>query len=161
MKVKASLCFLVFLLLVTIYVIIEASRYRFLEAKLLLLVVSGIVLVLGAVQLVREIRPRNGAEKQPAKEETRESAASGSEAQRTASALGWTAGLFLGTYLLGLTIAGGLFTLTYLKVRRKSWVKAILIAVVTIGVINVISIYGLKVDLYPGLLFEYTERIWG
>lgn len=152
MKTRGASFFLIFILLLIIYAVTASLTFRYPEDKMLILLVGGIILILGIVQLTKEFRVRNRAQK-PIEEKTHQAAVSSAENQRVGLVLAWMGGLFLSIYLLGFFIACPLFVLTYLKRHEVSWLKATSIVVILTVTIYGLFEYALKVELYRGLVF--------
>ena len=62
MKIKGGILFPIFLILVALYVFITALNYRWYEAKLLPMLVSGLIIVFGLNQLRIELRRKEETE---------------------------------------------------------------------------------------------------
>jgi ABC-type antimicrobial peptide transport system permease subunit len=66
---------------------------------------------------------------------------------------GWSAGFCLALYLLGFYISIPIFACAYLKLRRRSWLVAVIFAVALLAFSYAVFAIGLKVPLYKGLIF--------
>ncbi len=151
MRIRASSFFLFFVLLLMLVFIVTAVPFQYLESKLLPLTVASIVFVLAAIQLGRETLAKDKSQPAAPTEEL-EQKSKAREALRLESVLGWVAGYVLGIYLLGFLIAIPLLVLSFLKVRGRRWLTAILVAAVTTFFMYVFEI-GMGVKLYRGLIF--------
>ncbi len=151
MRIKAGVYSIVFVLILMLYVIGASLRYRYWEAKLLPLVIAGIIFALALIQLINWFR---GKEETPATEEGKVlgEVTNEEEILRFGSALGWVVGFILTIYLLGFWAATALFVFSYMKVRGRGWSIsigfALIITVLTYGIFEL----GLKAKLYSGLL---------
>jgi len=152
MKTKPGLYCLIVIILLMLGVLITSAGFRQIEAKLLPMVVAGVVLFLSVIELVREAKGNKGSPSQ------KESAAGADEASK--GLLGrylyegaWIIGFFLGIYLVGFLAAMALFILAYLKLHGRRWLISIIMAV-TVTLFSYATFYLLGVDSYPGLLFR-------
>ena len=133
-----------------IFTISVSLTFRTTALKLLPILVGSIILVLAAVELYVEIVTSNKAgvvTQEAPSEETK------GEVRRFFSAMGWLVGFFLGIYLLGILLATPLFTMSYLRFRRRGWLISM-----GVSIIMFICIYGafqfaLNTPLYRGILF--------
>ncbi|MFC1903057.1 tripartite tricarboxylate transporter TctB family protein [Chloroflexota bacterium] len=96
--------------------------------------------------LARQSKPKTTAELKERKE-------NGIELRRLFLIFGWVIAFMLGIYLLGFIIAIPLFTFSYLKWRRRSWISAIVFSGAMLASIYGIFSLGLKVPLFEGVIF--------
>ncbi len=154
MKIKPSSYFLIFILLLMVFVIVVSSGFPVFQAKFLFLLFGSLVLVIGAVQLVKELRARDKTEVATAEEEPTEAARGRDELRGLISPLSWVAGFFMGILLFGFYVAIPLFVFLFMKLRRRSWIMSISSAVILVVVVYLIFDISLLRPLYRGLLFE-------
>ena len=149
MKMKSSTYFLMLLMAVMLVVMVLSLNMEYLTSKLLPLTVSGIVFVLGAIQLAKEVRTG------PAKVEDETSAETEKERRGFLLAGAWIIGLFVAIWLLGLMVTIPIYTFAYAKTHGIGWfvsiVTAVLMTVVTYVVFEVL----LGAQLYRGLLLMW------
>ena len=152
MKIRPSTYFTIATLIFTLTLLLWSLTFTYLAAKLLPMIIAGIVSVLAGVQLSKELRrPKETAEQEATEKTETEPAYALTRYWRTAA---WLGGLCLALYLLGFIIAIVIFTFSYLKSRGRGWaISVIITTLLTIFIYVVFSIF-LEVDLYPGLLFE-------
>lgn len=146
---KTDLYIVIFILAIMAAAFVTASFFPYRQAKLAPLTVSGIILLLAAVQLRREIRARK--EKSGSRQEA-EKADSGDSQRRYFLEGAWMAGFIAGIYLFGFLVAIPLFGIAYMKRHGAAWSISIMLAVLmTIFSWGIFS-YFLEVTLYPGLV---------
>lgn len=107
-----GLAFAVGVLGVFIYALFEGRGWSS-DSRLLLVTIAAPAVVLGLLQIAREIRAPSGLRVPP-------------EARTTLSALGWSVAFFAGLWALGALATFPLFSLLYLRVAaREGWIAAI------------------------------------
>ena len=153
MKIKPSSYFLIVLLVIAIVALVYGLTFPTMKAKLVPIVISGIILVLASIELVRELRA--GVKAQPETEADPEAVLAGTKQEfyRYLVGLGWMAALAAGIYLVGFLIAVPLFVVAYLKLNSRRWLISIGMAAAVAIFIYGIFVVVLRVDLYPGLVF--------
>jgi hypothetical protein len=150
MKLKGSFWVALFFLALGLFGIIQSLTFRYWESMTLPLAVSIIIFILAAVELVRELLRRREA---AAARETAEDSKTKAENRRLGLIFGWSAGFCLAVYLLGFYISIPIFAFAYLKWRRRSWLVAVIFAVVLLAFSYAVFAIGLKAPLYKGLAF--------
>jgi peptidoglycan/LPS O-acetylase OafA/YrhL len=148
-KPKGSFWVALFFLVLGLFGIIQSLTFRYWESMVLPLGISIIIFILAAVELVRELRRRREA----ASEATAKNNNTQSESRRLGLILSWTASFCLAIYLLGFYISIPLFTFSYLKWRKRSWLVATIFALALLAFSYAVFAVGLKVPLYKGLIF--------
>jgi hypothetical protein len=157
MKLRSGSLFLIFILLLMVYAALESVRFGHTEAMLAPLLLSLTILVLGIIELARELRAREKPlrsvedEDLPPMVVTRNKG--GSPMGRFGMALGWIGGFALGIYLLGFFLSTLLFAFLYLKVQRRGWLQSTGFAVGFMVLLYLIFKVGLRSQLYRGILF--------
>ena len=158
MKIKSGSIFLMFVLLLMVFVIWQSIGFGHKEATLTPLILSFIVLILGLIQLVKELRSEKRIEEITDDEEVSLTVVNRvgkrSEISRFAIALGWIGGFALAIYLIGFFPAVLLFGLFYLRFRGHSWPSCILFAVCFTGFLYLVFDVGFKSQLYKGVLLK-------
>jgi len=128
------------------------------EAMLTPLLLSTIIIILGVIELVRELRSKDEKPRPVGDEDVSptvvEGAVEGSEMGRFAVALGWIGGFALGIYVIGFFLSTLVFAVSYLKVRGRSWLSSAVFAVSFTLVLYVIFDLGFRSQLYRGLVFR-------
>jgi hypothetical protein len=157
MKIKPGSWFLVFILLLMVYSIAESISFRHYEATLVPLLLSMVIFVLGAIELVRELR---SPPKQPRPAEDEDmpptvvaQAAGGSEMRRFGLALGWIGGFAVSVWILGFLLSTLLFAVSYLKTKGLNWLSSAAFAVGFTVVLYVVFELGFRSQLSRGLVF--------
>jgi hypothetical protein len=134
-------------------VIIIASGYSYLQAKLCLLFSGTLVFVLALVQLVREVGLlKHGTDK--GEVEDRKPEGEASIVQYGAELL-WLAGFGLSIYLLGFIISIPVFICAYMKSHGVRWRTSALTGVLISGFCYVVFVLVLQKELYVGEIFRY------
>jgi hypothetical protein len=157
MKIKSSSVFLIFILLLMVFTAREAIRFGHSEAMLAPLLLSLAILVLGAIELTRELRSKDKRSRMVEDEDLPPTvvarAKGGSDMGRFAVALGWIGGFAFGIYLFGFFLSTLLFAFLYLKVRRRGWLSSTVFAAGFTVLLYAIFQMGLRSQLYRGVLF--------
>jgi hypothetical protein len=148
MRINPGSVFLIFLLIVMAVFIGIASTFSSFQSKLLPILVCGLVFVLGAVQLRKELSTR----KQTTEGASGEEQGKGNNA-RLGFTLAWLFGFALAIYLLGFLLAIPAFIFCYIKLRGRSWVASLATAAITTGFAYMIFEFALKAELWKGLIF--------
>lgn len=153
MKQKGNYCFLVFLLLLGLFGIGVSLSFNKYEATTLPTVLLSALVVLAAIQLTKELRTSNriqaATEQKPVGE-----AEDIMEWRRLGPPLAWVLSFSVGTYLLGFFIAIPFFILSYLRVHGRSWLVAIVFAVIMPATMYAIFEFGLRAYLWSGLIIR-------
>lgn len=143
-KVKASSYIVMGIMAIALVVVVSSIRMEHWKSKLLPLIISSIMLILGAIEL------RTGIFKPV------ESKDENIESRRILRGYlvtgGWVVGFLIGVYLLGFLIAIPLFTLSYMKLHGSTWLGAFLLSIVLLGFMYVISEPLAHIKLYRGLI---------
>lgn len=151
MRRKPNLYFLIAIIILMVGIIIISAGFRRLEAKLLPLIVAGIVLCLSVVELLRENWGNKGS---PVERESIADEASEGLLLRYVHEGAWIVGFFLAICFVGFNVGTILFILSYLKLNGRRWrtaiIMAILVAMTNYGTFT----YLLGIELYPGLIFK-------
>lgn len=152
MKLKVSLCLAIFFLFLGLFGIAQSVTFHYWESMVLPLIVSSIISILASIEVVRELRRRDGKETvTPGKPVTGNTGRI--EMRRFSLMLAWVLALMLGIYLFGFKIAVPVFAFSYLKWRGRSWLTATIFAAVALAVLYGIFELGLKAPLFKGLIF--------
>jgi hypothetical protein len=160
MKIKSKSVFLIFILLLMVFVAGKSLTFGHKEAMLVPLMLSIIIVILGVIELVKEVRSKDEAPPPPADEEevslTVVATAEGKkgEGRRFAVALGWIGGYALGIYVFGFFLTSLVFGFTYLKARGRSWGSSAVFAACFTAAIYLIFALAFKANLHPGLVFK-------
>ena len=141
-----------FFLSLGIYGFIQSVTFGHWEATALPASVSGVISILAAVEVTRELRR---------KEERRENGFGPLPDKPRAIAkkagfivtFAWTASFMIAIYLLGFRIAVPLFAFSYLKWRGRGFIVSVAFALVSLGFIYGIFELALGTPIFRGLIF--------
>ena len=158
MKIRAGSYFLILIIIIALVAIILSLRMEYFSSKLLPLIVSGTILVLAAIELVREQLKPTSLETSAAEGNVSTRAETENGWRGYLSPGGWVAGFVLSIFLLGFTISIALFAFSYLKSQGTRWVTAIAFAIITTVVCYVPFELLMGFKLYRGLVFIQLFR---
>jgi len=127
---------------------------EYFSAKIVPLIIGGIVTFLAVIGLIREIIGKRASETTTSQDEAEDVAESGESWLRYGVLGAWLVGLFLAVYLVGFLVAIPLFILSYMKTHGAKWHVAIIFAGLVTVIVWVVFEVALKVYLYEGLLFS-------
>ncbi|MFO7773158.1 MAG: tripartite tricarboxylate transporter permease [Dehalococcoidia bacterium] len=147
---RPSLGFLVFLIIVAVVFLVYSLTYGPLQAKVVGIFASTVVIVLGLIQLTKAIRSRKRVP--PTEEEPQRRVETATFLRRAGILALWVGGFTMATYLLGFLISIPLFVLSYLKWRHTGWLVSIITAVATTAAIYGLFEVFLLRRLWQGLL---------
>ncbi|MFH1490482.1 MAG: tripartite tricarboxylate transporter TctB family protein [Pseudomonadota bacterium] len=136
------------ILMVTVFSV--SCFYTYIQAKLAPMTISGLIIVMTVVQMIRKGRlNRKG-------EETTEPAPGSSETGGSFQAYLvqglWMVGFMIAIALFGFFVAIPLFGIAYMRVQTINWRKSIVISAITLIVIYILFEKLLDVTLYPGVI---------
>ena len=154
MKMKPSLYFLIVVLAFALLFGVVSLTYESAKMKVMPTIVSGLVLVLGGIQLRRELLAGKQAKEGTEAEAKEAEVGAGSELRRHMFVFAWLAGLVLAVYVLGFLIGIALFAFSYLRLHSVSWLKSTIMAAAVVTFVYFLFAVALKVDLFPGLIFS-------
>lgn len=170
MKIKPSSYMLMLILAFALYMGIYALTYSSLKARLVPLAASTLILVLGSIQLAKEVetaRKEKSERKVDSNDDdiddrySRDSMAKANIPNAMKAYLvffGWLFGLVAFIYMLGFLVAIPLFIALYLKIIGRSWLGSLVPAVIAVVVVYFLFIDTLHVELFPGVLFGGAIR---
>jgi hypothetical protein len=153
MRFKVSYWFLIVLIVLMTLAIVEAATWQYTEAKIIPLLVSGVILVMGIIQLSKELNA------------DRKAAAAGTEIQgpslshrqsmrNVSLALCWIVALFVAVYLFGFFVAIPIFIFGYLKTHGQGWLGSIIYAATVTAFVYGVFPLVLKLPFYDGWFFS-------
>ena len=148
-----SSIFLIFILIVMLIVIGVALSWGEWEAYLVPLVLSGLIIALGIVQLAREFFAK-GETHLAEEEEKAQGNGKVTNLREFSSAVGWLVGFSLSAYLFGFLITIPLGTLIYLRSRGRTWLQSVCVALTIGGFVYGMFEIGFQFYLYRGLIWE-------
>ena len=154
MKLKPSTYFALIVMAVMLAVIGKALTFRYYQSAILPVTVGSLVVILTGIQVWREILGK-GAAKAEDKHRAKGEEIEYTKGMNLGVFAAWFFGFCLAIYALGHLIAVVLFCLTYVKSRGKSWVNAVAAAACITIFIYLLFPLAFKVELYPGLIYEY------
>ena len=147
MKIKPSSWFLIAILFVMVAVVVNSLTFKHFESAFLPLVLAGSIILLGAIELWRELSKGNeteqGDEKAPLMR----------KGTGFYPLMGWIVGFAVAIYVLGYLIAIALFLISFLLSEKFGWAKTIIIALATTATIYVLFEVLLRSGLWKGLIF--------
>jgi hypothetical protein len=141
----------VFFLILGLYGLIQSLVFGPWEAVALPAAVSGVIVLMASVEVVKEVRTREPAAAEP--KDPLERAKTRETRLRLVLIIAWTAALMLGIYLFGFRIAIPIFAFSYLKWRGWGWIASGLFAGAMIGFTYGAFDIGLKAPLFEGIVF--------
>ncbi len=155
---------LIVFVLLFIYVV-TAMGYNS-QARLMPLVVSIPILILAAIQTIRDFRTSRLTAGAPGKKETSNGdgkAPDKGRLKREINAFLWAISLFVALYLFGFILTTFFYTFLALKVRsRFGWKSSVGVSVACFAFLWIVMVYGFKVDLYPGsVILVLRKSIYG
>jgi hypothetical protein len=141
-----SILFVLFLILVGGVFFVSALTVEPLQAQLLGLITSPLLVMLGVMELIRELREGEGKEARARRE------GDGRLLRRFGLLLAWL-GLLIGMiYILGFLVAIPLYLVVFLKANDTGWVTSVIIAGVVTGIIYGMFQVLLERQLWRGLV---------
>ena len=152
MKVRPSMYFVIFLMIVSVVFIVYSLTFGPLQAKIVALIIGPLIIILGILQIRKEIQ-ESGYETNK-EEQTAPRQGSGSSLRKYGIIAAWLIGYFATTYLMGFYISIPLFIASYLKLNGSRWQVAIGVAALVTALAYVSLEFSLKRFLWLGIFFE-------
>ena len=151
MKIERGSFFLIGVMLFALILFVVALTYSNAKMRSVPLIASGIILLLGAIQLRQELLV---AKKTPiddkVTEETKVIAERGK--REYFIVLAWWVSFVLITYLFGFHFAIPLLALSFMRFRgHRGWLKSIAVAAIAEISIYVIFVLIMKIELHSGI----------
>ena len=141
------------LLILMAIVFAVSYHFSYLQAKMAPMAISGLLIILTGVQLVREYR---FSRKRHESFEQKPIGSRISESFRRYLIQGfWMIGFLLAIAFFGFLTAILLFGIAYMRTHGVNWQKSCLISVLMFIVIYALFAKMLEVELYPGLIPEF------
>lgn len=156
-RLRASSYWLIGLMVVAAVVLIISSREERLFVILLPVICSSCVLVLGGIQLAREILADGRPEIIVGGEEVEGVQQDKADVRKYLVTGAWIVGIVIAIYLLGFLIAIPLFVLSYIKWAGKRWRTAVIFSASTAAIIYYGFSILLRIRLYEGLLLSFLK----
>ncbi len=155
---------LIVFVLLLIYVI-TAMGYNS-QARLMPLVVSIPILILAAIQTIRDFRinrPTAGVPEKKGASNGDEKGPDKGKLKKEVNAFLWAISLFVSLYLFGFILTTFFYTFLALKVRsRFGWKSSVGVSVACFAFLWIVMVYGFRVDLYPGsVILLLRKSIYG
>ena len=149
---KAETWFLIIILLVMTAVIALSSGFPYWQAKLAPLTVCGLVVILGIVQLIKELVRMRA----PRREKTpnQDMAEPGERPRAYVFEAFWMGGFIIAIYLFGMLFSVPLFGIAYMRSHGATWFMSVLIAVALVVFCVGLFTYILDMRLYEGIIFN-------
>jgi hypothetical protein len=159
MKIRPGSWVLIVILVVTLIFALSLFSFKTFKVILVPAIACGLILVLGAEQLRRELiasRKTDGAPRDRATEEKAKQTGI-----RYLIGYGWLVGVTLAIYLIGFIYSTFLFLLFVLRFTGKhSWLKSSTIAILGTALFWVTFVYWLQSDLWGGAIFNWFDLNW-
>ncbi len=136
------------------------------QARLMPLVVSIPILILAAVQTIRDFRatlPTAGFPEKKGTANGDRKAPDKGRLKKEVNAFLWAISLFVALYLFGFILTTFFYTFLALKVRsRFSWKSSVGVSAACFAFLWIVMVYGFRVDLYPGsVILALRKSIYG
>jgi hypothetical protein len=131
---------------------VSALGYSKIKDKAIPLCISGLVIVLGVIQLSRELMEAKKGLKEKAENRVDWESVF-SEIKSYLLIFSWIAGLVLSIYIFGFLVSIFLFIAAYLKKAGSSWSMSIIPAMITTAIVYAVFMRFLGGELFPGILF--------
>jgi hypothetical protein len=125
------------------------------ETKAFPILIIGAILILGIIELYRDLRARESDEEEQKARIRTESQLSTS---RILSTAGWIVSFPLAVWLLGFVSVIPLVTASYLRSSKVGWSLSVILAVLTTVFFVVVFEFALRAELYRGQLFFLIEK---
>lgn len=159
MKIRVNSYVVIAIMIIALVVILSSLGMKHWKCKLLPLVLSGTIFILGAIELRKEILAGDEATATIMEEATSETRESRKILHGYLLTGAWVIGFLLAIYLLGFIIAIPLFTLSYMKLHDTTWLVAIISTILVLGFMYVMSEPLAGIQLYRGLLPPYLGEL--
>lgn len=152
MKMNWQIMFLAVLLILMAVVFSVSYHFSYVQAKLAPMTISGLIIILAAIQLYREYR---SALRFNEKSDQKRVPSETSKGFRPYLIQGlWMIGFVLAIALFGFLVAIPLFVISYMRTQGVNWKKSLLVSASTLFIMYILFSIALGVELYPGLLRE-------
>ena len=152
MKMNWQIMFLAVLLILMAVVFSVSYHFSYVQAKLAPMTISGLIIILAAIQLYREYR---SALRFKEKSDPKRVPSETSKGFRPYLIQGlWMIGFVLAIALFGFLVAIPLFVVSYMRTQGVNWKKSLLVSASTLFIMYILFSIALEVELYPGLLRE-------
>jgi len=158
-KIKASSYIVIGIMAIALIAIFLSLGMGHWKSKLLPLILSSLILILGAIELRTGIFEREGERATSMGEATSENKESRRILHGYLITGAWLGGFLLAIFLFGFLIAIPLFTLSYMKLHGSTWWGAIVLSIVVLGFMYVISEPLAGIKLYRGLITAYLGEL--
>jgi len=155
MRINSQIIILWVILILMAFVFVASYHFSYFQAKLGPLTISGLILILTVIQLVREHRRNKSCQNGP-KQKTIHSTTAESVRPYLIQSL-WMIGFVLAISFFGFIVAIPLFGIAYMRSNGIKWHKTLLIAALTLAVIYFLFAFLLDVSLYPGIIPKILE----
>lgn len=152
-QIRPGAYFLILLLVIAVVALAYGSSFPTMKSKLVPIISAGVILILGLVELRKELLSVAKDKKEATAEAENAKVGTEHELRRYLQMGGWMVALAAGIYVLGFLIAVPLFIITYLKLNNRGWLISIGVAGAMEAFIYGVFVFGLRIDLYPGVIF--------
>lgn len=159
MKRMSASCYSLITIMVIMLVVIILSLGMPIMSKLLPLTFGSTIFLLAAIKFWQEFSSLDRRGAAITEDEVRKREESKATRRGYLLAGAWIAGFTLASYLLGLLTAVPLFVFSYMKMHGTRWRTSIIFATVILAIVYFGFQRMLEIDLYPGLLFTWLDRL--
>jgi hypothetical protein len=158
-KFKASSYILMGIMAIALIALLLSLGMEHWKSKLLPLILSGLILILGAIELRGEILEQDKPSSTVMEGATSEGKESRKILRGYLITAAWVGGFLLAIFLIGFPIAIPLFTFSYMKLHGSTWLGAVILSIVVLGFMYVVSEPLAGIKLYRGLLPTYLGEL--
>ena len=160
MKLKGNTILFIAILVIMLAVIVSSLLMEYFESKLLPLMTSSAIFILAAMGLWRDIVKEYRPKEKVTEDDTGQREKDGEGWHGYLINASWIGGFALGVFFLGYFVTIPLFILFYMKRLGTSWRIATAFAVLTPLLLYFLFQLALQVEMYPGLLFKWLDRLF-
>jgi len=154
MTVKAESYFLMAILVAMLAAAAAIMNFSFWQAKLAPLSVVVLILILGALQLKKEISASKAGKPAVLSGDVDSTRTPAGSARAYLIEGAWMSGCVAAIYLFGLLAGIVLFGVAYMKTHGASLAKSVLVTACIAFSCYAVFSYVLDVEFYPGLVFD-------
>jgi len=152
MKIRGVSYFYILIIVIMLLVMGLSLRMPYFESKLIPLVVSGLIFILAAIALRRQILIENKLRTTIKEYEAENGESNIQEVRGYLIGVAWVAGFILAVYLVGFIIAIPLLILTYMRSHGIGWPSTVIFAVLLPVIVYFLFEVTMGVELHLGLL---------
>jgi hypothetical protein len=152
MKIERSSYFLICIILFSLFLFVVALTYGNAKMSAVPLIAGGIILLLGAIQLRKELLVARKAHPDTETIDASNVTAGGEKRQHSIVFVWWVSFVLI-TYLFGFLIAIPLLVFSFMRFRaHRGWLKSLAVAAIAEISIYVVFVFIMQIELYRGIL---------